>query len=94
VIELIERARYVFAGNDPAPMGPGLVVELDRRISTADLAPCFAEVLSEPSLMRGEARGPHAVYRAFRVDGPRVDLTAKGCRIGKDPDPLPTPSLR
>jgi 4-amino-4-deoxy-L-arabinose transferase-like glycosyltransferase len=92
VVELIERARYGFDGAAPEPSGPGLVVELARRIGPPDLLPCFAVVSPGPPLQRGAAHGPQAAYLSFRVAEPRVDLLAKGCRAGKDrnrSDPAP-----
>jgi 4-amino-4-deoxy-L-arabinose transferase-like glycosyltransferase len=85
LIQLTERDRYAKA---PLPKGldtarPGLVVDLDRRISQADLSTCFAMVQRLPDLHRG-GEGPGAVtYGVYYVEGPRHDLTAKGCWSAK-----------
>jgi hypothetical protein len=84
VIELIERPRYSFQGPLPKPSGPGLVVELARRIAMADLTPCFTEVRPLPALERGDAPGHGLPYSAFLVAGPKVNLTEDGCRLRKD----------
>jgi hypothetical protein len=84
-IQLTERDRYAAA---PLPEGldvtrPGLVVDLDRRISQTDLATCFAKVERLPDLRRG-GEGPGAlVYGVYRVEGPLRDITGKGCWSAK-----------
>lgn len=84
-IQLTERDRYAAA---PLPDGldvtrPGLVVDLDRRISPTDLATCFAKVERLPNLRRG-GDGPGAmVYGVYRVEGPLRDITGKGCWSAK-----------
>lgn len=85
VIQLTERDRYAKA---PLPAGldtakPGLVVDLTRRISQADLATCFAKVQPLPPIRRGGAGAGAMDYGVYRVEGPRRDLTAKGCWSAK-----------
>jgi 4-amino-4-deoxy-L-arabinose transferase-like glycosyltransferase len=84
VIELIERGRYTFLDAPPQPQGPGVVVELGRRIGDADLTTCFRDVLRLADLERGDPGKPGVHYRAYRVDRPVVDLIAQGCRVGKN----------
>jgi 4-amino-4-deoxy-L-arabinose transferase-like glycosyltransferase len=86
ILALIERARYQFLDRPPEIGGPGLVVELARRIDRADLDPCFAHVTPLPDLHRGDVGGVQVAYHAYLADGPKFDLAAHGCRLGKDPD--------
>lgn len=84
-IQLTERDRYAAA---PLPKGlditrPGLVVDLDRRISQTDLATCFAKVERLPNLRRGGDGPGGLVYGVYRVEGPLRDITGKGCWSAK-----------
>lgn len=85
LIQLTERDRYAKA---PLPTGldtaqPGLVVDLDRRISQKDLATCFAKVQRLPDLHRGGSGPEGMTYGVYLVEGPLRDLTAKGCWSAK-----------
>jgi 4-amino-4-deoxy-L-arabinose transferase-like glycosyltransferase len=84
IVELIERARYTFQAPAPLPPGPGLVVELSRRIDDADLVPCFKQVKRLADLERGDPGRRGARYSVFVVADPTVDILAEGCRAGKD----------
>ncbi len=84
-IQLTERDRYVAA---PLPKGldmtrPGLVVDLERRISQTDLATCFAKVERLANLRRGGDGPGNLVYGVYRVEGPLRDITGKGCWSAK-----------
>ncbi len=84
-LQLTERDRYAAA---PLPKGldmarPGLVVDLDRRISQTDLATCFAKVERLPDLRRGGEGPGGIVYGVYRVEGPLRDITGKGCWSAK-----------
>jgi len=84
-IQLTERDRYSAA---PLPKGldvtrPGLVVDLDRRISQTDLATCFSKVERLPDLRRGGEGPGSLVYGVYRVEGPLRDITGKGCWSAK-----------
>lgn len=84
-IQLTERDRYSAA---PLPKGldmarPGLVVDLDRRISQTDLATCFAKVERLPDLRRGGDGPGSLVYGVYRVERPLREVTGKGCWSAK-----------
>lgn len=83
VVELIERARYTFEA-PPRTDGPGVVIDLDRRIGDQDLTPCFGVVQRLPDLKRGDPNKPGLTYHAYLVSKPLVDIAAQGCREGKD----------
>jgi hypothetical protein len=90
VVELIERDRYTTLGPPPYLAGPGLVVDLARRLSVDDLTPCFGDVQPLPSLYRGDQGRQGVPYSVFLVARPRLDLMHAGCRAGKDKiDPTP-----
>lgn len=84
-LQLTERDRYAAA---PLPRGldmarPGLVVDLERRISQTDLATCFAKVERLPDLRRGGEGPGSMVYGVYRVEGPLRDIPGKGCWSAK-----------
>ena len=81
VLELNERDRY--------PPGeaswtahldqPGLVLDLDRRVTAADLQRCFANVAPAGELQRGKPKFKPVGYAAFLVSGPKRDVLRQGC---------------
>ncbi|WP_304189779.1 glycosyltransferase family 39 protein [Phenylobacterium aquaticum] len=79
-IQIIERDRYRFDQAPHPPLqGPGLVVDLARRMDPDDLKRCFATVTLVGELDRGVHGGRHAHYAAYRVEDPKVDLLTAGC---------------
>lgn len=81
VLELAERDRYAM---DPAAAhmdlsGPGLALDLDRRISAARLSRCFWSVTPLGARPRGQGAGRDGHYLMFRVQGPKLDVAAHGC---------------
>lgn len=79
VVQIADRERYFDwqAGADLS--GPGLVLDLDRRMKTADLARCFAEVRPLGIIDRGQGRSRWTRYALFRVAGPKRDVLSLGC---------------
>lgn len=80
VLQLNERDRYA----DMAPpatdlSGPGLVVDLERRIDRTKLAACFEQVGPVRRIDRGDSPGPDGRYAALVVAGPKTDLLKTGC---------------
>ncbi len=81
VAELVERDRY------PPGEGswrtdltqPGLVIDLDRRLSAKALSRCFSQVTSEGKIMRGRPGYTPTPYAAFLVSGPNRDVLHLGC---------------
>ena len=59
--------------------GPGLVLDLDRRLSAAELGRCFAEVQPLGILQRGPKKSDWTRYAVFRVSGARYDVLNQGC---------------
>jgi 4-amino-4-deoxy-L-arabinose transferase-like glycosyltransferase len=79
LIQIIERDRYFDWDGRPDLSGPGLVIDLDRRIHDTELRECFAVVEPAGSLDRGPNRGPVTRYIAYRVSGPKFDIIGRGC---------------
>jgi 4-amino-4-deoxy-L-arabinose transferase-like glycosyltransferase len=81
VMELIERERYAMApAVNPADLSrPGLVVDLDRRLTVAKLQACFAAVKPLGPMIRGRSVGHDTRYALFLVDRPRVNVQIQGC---------------
>ena len=81
VAELIERARYP-AGDRSWTVDltrPGLVVDLDRRLTAATLAGCFGSVIPVGELVRGDLAAGGARYALVLVNRPRTDVLHGGC---------------
>ena len=84
VLELVERDRYAM---DPAAAhmdlsGPGLALDLDRRITAARLSRCFSTVTPLGARQRGQAGARDGHYQLFLVQGPKLDVAAHGCPTG------------
>ncbi|MBV9512371.1 MAG: glycosyltransferase family 39 protein [Caulobacteraceae bacterium] len=79
VVELGERDRYPPPDGSwrADPAAPGLVIDLDRRVSAAALGRCFAHVIPAGEVLRGAA--DPTPYRAFLISGPRRDILHQGC---------------
>jgi 4-amino-4-deoxy-L-arabinose transferase-like glycosyltransferase len=82
VLELMERARYPEA--DPSwsvdiTHRPGLMVDLDRRLTPSLLGRCFAVVVPLGQLTRGEGVNKNERYAAFAVSQPKSNLLKDGC---------------
>ena len=88
MIQIIERSRYGDPGPRPDFSKPGLLVDLDRRLEPKELATCFDNVQTLPTIGRGAEGGPAAVYEVYKVSGPKTDLVAQGCPndLGKKTD--------
>jgi hypothetical protein len=82
--EVIERPRFVFETPDERAdfTRPGLLLEPRKATDLVDLAHCFASVTPQPALSRGLGSHP-AIYEAFRVAGPLVDVERDGCPLAK-----------
>jgi 4-amino-4-deoxy-L-arabinose transferase-like glycosyltransferase len=79
VIQIIERERWFDWDGRLDVSGPGLVLDLERRVQADQLSRCFAVVAPAGTLERGLAGGRMTRYVAFRVQGPKVDLIGQGC---------------
>jgi 4-amino-4-deoxy-L-arabinose transferase-like glycosyltransferase len=79
VIEIVERERYFDWQRAADVSGPGLVLDLERRISQPQLELCFAEVRPLGTLTRGPMDGKWTRYAVFRVARPKRDVLAQGC---------------
>ncbi len=80
VVQVTERARYDFAPLSPSLDGPGLVVDLDRRMATANLADCFSKITPLGPIFRGRPGGVQQAYSAVLVAGPKRNVVVEGCR--------------
>jgi 4-amino-4-deoxy-L-arabinose transferase-like glycosyltransferase len=81
VAELNERDRYPPGeGSWRADLAtPGLVVDLDRRVTAAALSRCFSRVAAAGILDRGAPGYDPTPYAAFLVSGPTRDVLHQGC---------------
>ena len=88
VVQLNERERYAMGdkamggkAEDQADLSrPGLVVDLDRRLSAPRLRACFAVVSPLGGLARGRGGDRGDRYALFLVARPRLDILQLGCR--------------
>ncbi|MFZ1992052.1 MAG: glycosyltransferase family 39 protein [Alphaproteobacteria bacterium] len=82
-LQLAERDRY--APEDSSQRTdlskPGLVVDLQRRLSIKDLSACFATVRLLSVLLRGSKDGAHEAYSVYYVAGALPGLVKTGCAI-------------
>jgi hypothetical protein len=78
-VQITDRERYFDwqAGADLS--GPGLVLDLQRRLKSADLERCFAQVQPVAVLDRGAGHSRWTRYAVFRVAGPKRDVLRRGC---------------
>ncbi len=81
VLQLIERDRYAMHTDaHPADLGrPGLVVDLQRRLTAKGLGDCFKNVQPLSLLVRGDGLDANSRYALFRVSGPKSDVIRDGC---------------
>jgi 4-amino-4-deoxy-L-arabinose transferase-like glycosyltransferase len=79
VIQIVDRERYFDWQKGVDARGPGLVLDLERRITADQLARCFAEVRPLKPLQRGAVASRWTRYAAFRVAGPKFDVVGQGC---------------
>lgn len=79
IVQIEDRQRYFDWQNGADLSGPGLVLDLARRMKIEDLQRCFAEVTPLGELDRGDGRSRWTRYAAFRVAGPKVDVLKVGC---------------
>ncbi|HWD68005.1 MAG TPA: glycosyltransferase family 39 protein [Caulobacteraceae bacterium] len=81
VAQLAERDRWqdLARPNPSAFRSPGLVVDLQRRVSVTAMTNCFSAVKPLGEMMRGDPGERGKIYAAFVVSGPRRNLLAEGC---------------
>lgn len=79
IVQIHDRERYFDWRKGADLTGPGLVLDLDRRMKTEDLQRCFAEVTALGVHDRGAGRSRWTRYAVFRVAEPKVDLLNEGC---------------
>ncbi len=85
VLQVTERQRYGFLppADQPVMIGPGLIVDLDRRIDAASLGACFAVVRPLGTMDRASGRGVSQRYGVYQVEGPRRADLQNCSRVGK-----------
>jgi hypothetical protein len=81
VLQITERARWASlpSAASAAVSGPGLLVDLPRRIDLAALRRCFEEADAVGYLARGPIVGSATRYEMVRVNRPRGALAEAGC---------------
>lgn len=84
IAQLDEPRRYAAWSAPGLPTGVGLVVDLPRRATSADLQTCFGRVQPLEPLDRGDPGGPATPYAVWIVQTPRPGAAARGCTLPKD----------
>ena len=79
IVQITDRERYFDWQTGADLSGPGLVLDLERRMKPADLERCFAQVQPVGVIDRGQGRSRWTRYALFRVSGPRQDVLKLGC---------------
>jgi hypothetical protein len=81
VVQVAERDRWrgLTVSTPPDMNAPGLVIDLTRRVSVAQLSGCFSGVRPLGVISRGDPGEPGKAYAAFAVAAPRRDVLAQGC---------------
>ena len=80
LLEVIERDRYRGAGGAvPDFQRTGLIVDIDRRMRSAQLFRCFRQVVPTAEVLRAGGLGHNQRYAAYLVSGPRRDVWTLGC---------------
>lgn len=81
VVEVRERDRFqgLVAPNVAQMSGPGLIVDLPRRLAAVRLDRCFASVAEQPGLWRGKPDEGGIAYGVVRVEGPPPGFPDRGC---------------
>ena len=80
IVQIEDRQRYFDWQSGADLTGPGLVLDLERRMKPADLAACFGEVTPLGVVDRGQGRSRWTRYAVYRVAAPKRDIAAQGCR--------------
>ena len=81
LFQIAERDRWrgPTPGAPPDLALPGVVVDLTRRLDSAKLQACFADVRALGELPRGAPGERPKIYGLYRVAGPRRDVMRDGC---------------
>ena len=79
IAQIVDRERYFDWQKGANLAGPGLVLDLERRLTQPELRRCFAEVQPLSPLQRGAVKSRWTRYAVFRVAGPKRDVLAQGC---------------
>lgn len=79
IVQIEDRQRYFDWQRGADLSGPGLVLDLERRMKASVLAACFAEVTPLGVIDRGHGRSRWTRYAVYRVTAPRRDIGAEGC---------------
>jgi 4-amino-4-deoxy-L-arabinose transferase-like glycosyltransferase len=79
IVQIVDRDRYFDWQKGADLSGPGLVLDLERRLTTAQLERCFAQVQPLGELQRGAVTSRWTRYSLFRVAGPKRDVLNQGC---------------
>jgi len=80
LLQLVDRERYWAADpRRPDFTRPGLVVDLSRRMISAELPRCFTHVQPVADIPRAGGPGRNQLYSAYLVSGPKRDVWTRGC---------------
>ena len=85
VVQIADRERYFDWQSSADLSGPGLVLDLERRLTAADLQRCFAQVRPLGVVDRGAGRSRWTRYALFRVAAPKTDVLKDGCPLSPQP---------
>ncbi|HKR87536.1 MAG TPA: glycosyltransferase family 39 protein [Phenylobacterium sp.] len=86
VVQIQDRDRY-FGWQASADLsGPGLVLDLERRLKAVELQRCFGVVQPLGIIDRAGGRSRWTRYALFRVSAPKRDVLRQGCaKSGDEP---------
>jgi len=79
VVQIEDRERYFDWQGSADLGGPGLVLDLERRLKTSELQRCFGVVQPLGVIDRGNGRSRWTRYALFRVAAPKRDVLRQGC---------------
>jgi 4-amino-4-deoxy-L-arabinose transferase-like glycosyltransferase len=79
IVQIVDRDRYFDWQQGADLSGPGLVLDLERRLTAQQLGRCFGDVQPLPPLQRGSVGNRWTRYAAFRVARPKADVLRQGC---------------
>jgi 4-amino-4-deoxy-L-arabinose transferase-like glycosyltransferase len=79
IVQIVERERYFGWQREVDLSGPGLVLDLDRRLDADQLGRCFHSVQRLGILQRGASPSHWTRYAVYKVSDARFDVLNQGC---------------
>ena len=79
VVQIEDRGRYFDWQRSADLSGPGLVLDLERRLKAPELQRCFGVVQPLGVVDRAGGRSRWTRYALFKVTAPKRDVLQQGC---------------